>query len=320
MKKAAAVLLAIIMLAALCACGGNITTETPTSQSGNATQNAGDNSTPAPGTDTDPTAEPGDQTTAEPQPVAGTEGLGYKDDGEGILITSLGDATAKEIVIPSHIDGKPVTAIDEEAFRGTDITSLTVPWTVKKIDEDAFANCTQLASVEFAEGLTGIYDSAFYGCTALKKLTLPSTLLSIGYYGFSDCTALEEVTVLGGNTIVGTRAFSGDAALKTVEFKGTAMYGYSVQGNAFDGCVSLTEVRFSEGLDTIGSWCFSGLSALKTVYLPKSVSKIEGCAFLRSGLEKVYYAGSEDDWKAINIKSSNDELTGAEIEYNYKGQ
>ena len=94
---------------------------------------------------------------------------------------------------------------------------------------------------------------------------------------------------------------------------------YAVKDNAFSDCSALREIRFSNGLESIGSWCFAGLASLETLYLPTSVSKIDACAFLRSGVKKVYYAGSEDDWKAINSKSSNDELTGAEIEYNYKG-
>ena len=318
MKRIAAVLLAVIMLAAVSACGGNNQNEKSTPAGEKATQNAGNNSTQAPGDTGDPTAEPGSQATAEPQPVAGTDGLAYTGEGDGVMITSIGTASEKDIVIPSHIDGKPVVAIDEEAFKETDITSVSIPWTVKKIDEDAFAGCTKLQAVGLTDGLMYISDAAFYGCTSLLSVTLPSTLFSVGYYGFAACTSLEEVTVKG-NTAIGSRAFDGDVALKTFAVESTAEGMYAVKDNAFSDCSALREIRFSNGLESIGSWCFSGLAALETVYLPKSVSKIDACAFLRSGVKMVYYAGSEDDWKAINIKSSNDELINAEIVYNYQG-
>lgn len=37
-----------------------------------------------------------------------------------------------------------------------------------------------------------------------------------------------------------------------------------------------------------------------------------------SNLKRVFYEGSKEDWRAIKVSGYNDELTEAEIVFNYK--
>ncbi|MBO7659364.1 MAG: leucine-rich repeat domain-containing protein, partial [Clostridia bacterium] len=207
-----------------------------------------------------------------------------------------------DLVIPSHINGKPVKKIDESAFHENQtITSVTIPWTVTKIDEDAFAGCPNLTVLNLSEGLEAIDESAFYGCERLISLTIPKSVTSISGYAFRFCSLLEEVTILGCCDLR-NNAFSDCASLKSVTIKNPDGLPYEIRNSAFSGCDQIEKLELASGLTAIGTWNFVDTVNLKSVYLPKTVTKIDACAFLRSGLETVYYEGSEEEWNNITIK------------------
>ncbi|MGN1061452.1 MAG: leucine-rich repeat protein, partial [Candidatus Coproplasma sp.] len=79
-------------------------------------------------------------------------GLEYTLNADGLGYTvSKGDCTDTEIVIPSACyDGKPVTAIGADAFKGnTAITSITIPASVTSIGNNAFMNCIGLTEINY---------------------------------------------------------------------------------------------------------------------------------------------------------------------------
>ena len=64
--------------------------------------------------------------------------------------------------------------------------------------------------------------------------------------------------------------------------------------------------------------CFNSCGNLKEIVLPKSLTTIEYHTFFNcNALETVYYKGTEDAWKNIVISTENEELTKANIVYNY---
>ena len=278
--------------------GGNTTANPGTTDgNGNGNGNGGNEQNTAAHSDETPS---GQQPANTPGPVPGSEGLASKEEDDYCVITGAGDFTGTDLVIPSHINGKPVKKIDESAFRdNTAITSVTIPWTVTKIDEDAFAGCKNIASLTLSEGLEIIGESAFYGCESLKTLTVPKSVTSIDGYAFRSCTGVEEITLLGCCDLR-PNSFSDCSSLKTFS-------------NALSGCNALENLDLAPGLTSIGSWNFADTPNLKTVFLPKSLTQMDACVFLRSGVETVYYEGTEEEWKAITIKEAT--FTPA-VEYN----
>ena len=63
--------------------------------------------------------------------------------------------------------------------------------------DSAFSNCSNLATVTFAEGsqLESIGDRAFYNCSSLTSITLPSSLIKIGSGAFESCDKLTTVVI-----------------------------------------------------------------------------------------------------------------------------
>ena len=74
------------------------------------------------------------------------------------------------------------TSIDGFAFEGcSDLTSVTIPNSVMRINDGVFRNCSSLTSIVIPDSVTHIGLSAFNGCTNLKQLILfPSTPPSLG--------------------------------------------------------------------------------------------------------------------------------------------
>ena len=87
----------------------------------------------------------------------------------------------------------------------SNLQSITLPSSLKKIDERAFSQCTQLKSIVFPDSLQSIGDEAFYHCSSLKKINIPKSLSSISDSAFNRCTSLEKITVSGENKYFTTK-------------------------------------------------------------------------------------------------------------------
>lgn len=324
MKKFIAAALALTFLFALCACTGN--NQTPADTNGRTSAVTLDNRpavTEAPGAGTEPASPatsaetaPGAENT-EPAPVVGSEGLNIKVYDDGCEVRDVGTFTGTELIIPSHVNGIPVTYIDEDSLTNDTMVSLFIPWTVRSVGEDAVSGSQNLETVTFCEGLIGVGEGSFGSCPKLKSIELPSTLERIANSAFRECTALTEV-VLNSNAAIGHNAFTGCTSLKKVTLKGSGSIAYSLGKSAFEGDATLEEIKLTEGLETIGAFCFSDCTSLGTVYLPASLTKIEASAFYNVGSLKINYAGTEEQWKAINVANGNEALASAEIVYNFK--
>ena len=149
-----------------------------------------------------------------------------------------------------------------------------------------------IPSVYKGRPVTSIGDSAFEDHYSLTSITIPDSVTSIGYWAFEDCYSLTSIVIPDSVTSIGYRAF-------------------------YD-CSSLTSITIPDSVTSIGNRAFSGCSSLESITIPDSVTSIGRYAFYScDSLETVYYAGSEEDWRKIDIGAYNSDLTTAEIIFNY---
>ena len=170
-----------------------------------------------------------------------------------------------------------VSMVSNGAFANlTNLRSVELADSVLSIGDGSFSGCSSLTAVKLSENLASIGDQAFYECFTLSDITFPSTLSSIGYSAFSRCKNLKEITVPAGLTAIENKAFSGCTSLKTADLPGKLK---EIGGGAFSGCTSLESVTFPESLESIGYQAFYGCTALESVTFPESLESIEDWAF-----------------------------------------
>ena len=156
-----------------------------------------------------------------------------------------------DVVIPSEINGLPVTKIFDGAFYSEDITSITLPDTIDELSENMCDGCINLTSIKLPANIKSIPEFAFHGCKSLKKVDIPSGVTSIGRAAFSGCTSLKEVKLPESLEVLSDSCFS-DCALESIDFpKGiTEIPIRSFTNNKFK------EITLPENITKIDSWAF----------------------------------------------------------------
>ena len=89
-----------------------------------------------------------------------------------------------------------------------------MPNNLKKIDNDAFYNCTNLASLGLSNNLEVIGEYAIANCTKLETIEIPEGV-NIGSYAFEKSN-LKTVTFKGKPLKIGGLPFNNCYELKTI--------------------------------------------------------------------------------------------------------
>lgn len=95
------------------------------------------------------------------------------------------------VTVPELICGKPVRGIGKSSFKGTDVSKVVLPSSVRCIYADAFKDCTELEEIDFGENLQTVYNS--FQNTAIKNIKFPTSLKTIGGNTFSGNNCLEKI-------------------------------------------------------------------------------------------------------------------------------
>lgn len=194
-------------------------------------------------------------------------------------------------------------AIEDSAFGGTSVVSAVVPDSVTELGESVFANNAKLRSVTIGAGVTGNVKYLFEDCTTLNSVLIKSGNANINNYNHSyDGVPAGQIDLIFDDGITELKGEYGSPAIKSVKLGAgiTAIPDY-----LFGGYPNVAEFDIPEGVLSIGKTAFSGWTGLKQLHLPKSLHKIDLGAFRDVKLEKLYYAGSIEDWLAIDRSSFN---------------
>jgi len=173
-----------------------------------------------------------------------------------LTITDVDTAVSGKITIPAMIDGCPVVAIGNNAFRDCkNITSITIPESVETIGNYAFRDCTALIAVYYnATNCTAAGVNAypvFYGCTALTAAYIGKTVESVPPRLFREVTALTTVYLTKNTATIGANAFYLCGNLSSVHFVGTAGEFAAVDVKSYN--TDLTNATFAYNAP-----CFDG--------------------------------------------------------------
>lgn len=234
-------------------------------------------------------------------------------DGTGIVITEYtGRATQFEIL--DEIGGKPVVAIGESAFAGTNVEEVGLPDNLVSIGNNAFFGCESLTFVGFPDGLTQIGDTAFGGCGSLEKIDLPESLETIGMLTFGE-TSLSSVWIPANVNDIGAGAFILNSTSKLTEFEVSSENDtYTVQDGVLfsdEGKVLLAfptgyagSYTIPEGTLGIQAYAFGHCRQLVDLGIPQSVKLIGANAFYDVGFDEITVSSDcnlKGDWENSGI-------------------
>ena len=187
------------------------------------------------------------------------------------------------------------------------ITAVVIEDGVTTVGSCAFRFCTNLRSVTIPGSVTHICDYAFYRCTGLTAVTVPEGVIHLGFGAFSECTGLCTVSLPDSLRNTGAEVFAGCTGLTAVRIPRRLT---TIEESLFANCTKLQTVTVSEGVTAIGQFAFENCSALSALYLPVSLTKIDqGATSGALNINDVYYNGTQQQWKAIQIAEGNLNLT-----------
>ena len=140
------------------------------------------------------------------------DGITYRIDENGAMV-AVAEATLTEANILSAVEFEgnqyPVIKINDNVFAdNTNLTAVTLPEGLVEIGNSAFSGCQNLESLVLPESLTTFGRDAFNDCRLLKAIKIPSGVTTIPDRCFYGCSSLESVTIPDGVTAIGDDAFS----------------------------------------------------------------------------------------------------------------
>ena len=216
------------------------------------------------------------------------------------------------VVVPSSVNGKTVTVIEESAFDGYDLQALksvVLPDTIKEIGRSAM---TDLEEVHLPDGLQRIGNYAFGGYSseqinipdsvefigaeafhnsALTSVKLPASLVKICEMPFYECYDLTEITIAEENTNYKTV----DGVLYTEDGKTLIQYPHG-KGSSYsieDGTETIAYGAFAEDDDDTET-------PLRHIDFPDTLIEIENAAFHGCGkLDELVFPDSLEEIGAL---------------------
>ncbi len=204
----------------------------------------------------------------------------------GCRLGSYGYEYSGDIVIPEKVvyndASYTVVGIEEQAFRGSSITSLIMPNTITTIGKSCFCYCYNLNPVILSENISELPSESFYEC-AIKSIDFPEGLKTIREKAFKRCYSLRSVD-LHGITAIEKEAFSECTALTSAVLPSVD----TIPARLFSDCNKLHSVVFPEGVETISVQAFWNCAALQSVKFPESLVSIGTSAFVGCGLTSLF--------------------------------
>ena len=215
---------------------------------------------------------------------------------------ALGLSSLTAIHIPDS-----VTIIGTHTFGiCEDLTSITLPQNIKKINGNPFANWNGKLIVksenfiyedgvlfdkykriliayrsknkdyEIPNSVKSIGNNAFWNCYNLSSIHIPNSVTSIGDNAFDFCYDLSSIHIPNSVTSIGDNAFR-YCGLTSIHIPNSVT---SIGRGAFYSCKSLTSIHIPDSVTSIGEGAFYGCERLTFITLPLNINTINGNPFI----------------------------------------
>ena len=200
--------------------------------------------------------------------------------------------------------GDYVERIPAGLINGSKVQSITIPASVKLIDNGAFLDCANLTSIVVKQD-NATFDSR-NNCNAIietasntllvgcKNSFIPNTINMIGDFAFTRCTELTSINIPNSVVSIGTGAeyngyhdkgaFNGCTGITSLTIPNSVV---TIGRNAFYDCQNISYLKMSESLREIREGAFRHCERLENVTLPASLRFLGEEAFYDTGLKSI---------------------------------
>ncbi len=255
-------------------------------------------------------------------------GILYYDSGLSKSIICVPLKVSGNVNLPDGLFG-----IEDEFVGRQGITSISIPQSVRYINEGAFAGCSGLEAMtlpfvgsqrnEYSnkrpEGLFGyIFGREEYeGSVAVDQIYDVSEsggiVLSYSHRKSYLPKNLTKVTVTGGELYFGV--FSNCTQLNEIVLKNAT----SVAPYAFMGCDNISGIVLPEGVTSIGDGAFKDCKKLTSVSIPSTITSVgenafSGCSDLSyNQFDNAYYIGNSSQPYLVLMEAKSQEISSCNI-------
>lgn len=205
--------------------------------------------------------------------------------GKTYTVTAIADNAFKASKVTSVTLPEGLTTIGNSAFQGSTLKSVTLPSTLNNMGTGAFRDCKSLTNITLPDALKEVKEYAFNGCGNLKTLTLGSKTEVIEQHAFEN-TGIIIVNIPKSVKTINNNAFANNSAMKTLVIDDAAVF---LDYYAFYKCTNLSSVDLGNAVtgfgvsyrsskhtasDTQGT--FNECTSLTGIVIPSSVTEIVG--------------------------------------------
>jgi len=169
------------------------------------------------------------------------------------------------------------------------VTSFSVPTSVKFIENKAFYNCTELQNINIPTSIKKIYGNNFEACINLQKINVDKE--NLNYKTINGVLYNKNSSLLIKYPIgIKTSTFKVPASVKTIAqnaFKGNYSLNHIelplkvdiIEENAFENCKGLMDIIFPAFVSTIETAAFKSCTNLTSVIISSSKTKFKSEVF-----------------------------------------
>lgn len=115
-----------------------------------------------------------------------------------------------------------------------------------------FSGCTNLRSVDIAEGVTEIGTGDFMDCSSLERVAIPDSVNRICGSAFKGCKNLKDVTLPKSLHVIALEAFEGCSSIVNIVIpekkEGDQYEDIRIGWDVFKDCSSLKSIRLSKSV------------------------------------------------------------------------